>query len=231
MTILYTMGSESYSEELKGAAAGIWNRIYGQPFLLELRDGTLPLDKFSFYIGQDYIYLVDFARCLGIAAAKAEDMETMGALAELLKASTTVEIEMLEELSRRLGMAPGDLRRTPPAPTNVAYTRHLLHVAYSGSVGEILASMLPCMWLYQEIGEWMIGSPGLDSSPFYREWADTYVAQEYINLVNWYRNLTDRSASVAGSREKKLMLRHFLLSSRYEYLFWEMAYKKEEWPV
>ncbi len=225
------MGSGSFSEELKEAAAGIWNRIYGQPFLLEMREGTLPLDKFRFYIGQDYVYLVDFARGLGLAAAKAEDMETMGALAELLKSSITVEIEMLEELSRRLGMASGDLRKTLPAPTNVAYTRHLLHVAYSGSVGEIMASMLPCMWSYQEIGEWMRGSPGLDSSPLYREWADTYVSQEYIDLVRWYRDLTDRSASAGGSRERELMLRHFVLSSRYEYLFWEMAYKKEEWPV
>jgi len=92
-------GKGSFSEELKEAATGIWDRIYSQPFLLEMREGTLPLDKFRFYIGQDYVYLVDFARCLGLAAAKAEDMETMRALAELLKSSTTVEIEMLEELN------------------------------------------------------------------------------------------------------------------------------------
>ncbi|MQY83331.1 thiaminase II, partial [archaeon] len=94
-----------------------------------------------------------------------------------------------------------------------------------------MASVQPCMWSYQEIGEWMRDSPGLDRSPLYREWADTYVSQEYIDLVRWYRDLTDRSASSGGSRERDLMLRHFVLSSRYEYLFWEMAYEKEEWPV
>lgn len=225
------MTTDGFSKELREVAAHIWEKIFAHPFLAEIERATLPLDKFKFYIKQDYTYLVDFARCLGIAAAKSEDIETMRTLASLLEAGTTIEIEMLEGLGERLGVPAMDLRTAEPAPSNVAYMRHFLYVAYSGSVGEIMASMLPCMWTYQEIGERIEGGPAFDEHPFYREWRDTYRSREYVELVGWYKDLTDRYASEAGSREKGLMKKHFLLSSRYEFMFWDMAYKKETWPV
>lgn len=225
------MTAEGFSAELRKNASHIWEKIFTHPFLAEMEEAVLPLDKFKFYVKQDYTYLVDFARCLGIAAAKVEDIETMRMLASLLKAGTTIEIEMLESLGERLGIPAEKLREAEPAPTNVAYMRHFLYVAYSGSVGEIMASMLPCMWTYKEIGGRMKGGPAFEEHPFYREWRDTYRSKEYIELVDWYRNLTDRYASEAGSREKALMKKHFILSSRYEYMFWEMAYNKETWPV
>ncbi len=225
------MTAKRFSENLREDAAHIWEKIFAHPFLTGIGEATLPLDKFKFYVKQDYTYLVDFARCLGLAAAKAEDIETMQTLATLLKAGTTIEIEMLEGLGERLGITAEKLRNTEPAPTNVAYMRHFLYVAYSGSVGEIMASMLPCMWTYQGIGERMKGGPAFDGHPFYKEWRDTYRSREYVELVDWYRSLTDRYASEAGPRERELMREHFLLSSRYEYMFWDMAYNKEIWPV
>ena len=196
-----------------------------------MAEARLPLDKFRFYAGQDYAYLIEFARCLGMAAAKAEAEETMRTFASLLEASLTVEIEMLERLGERLGIAPARLRETEPAPTNVAYTRHLLYVAYSGTVGEIMAAMLPCMWSYQEIGERLGKSKSIVKQPVYQEWAATYRSREYIELVDWYRNLVDRYASDSGGLVREKMRRHFILSSRYEYMFWDIAYREEAWPI
>ena len=33
------------------------------------------------------------------------------------------------------------------------------------------------------------------------------------------------------NREKELMVSHFLLSSRYEYLFWDQAYRLDKWQI
>ncbi len=222
------MKTKGYSEILREEASPIWERIFEHPFLVELAEGRLPLDKFRFYVKQDYAYLIEFSRCLGLAAAKADYIDTMKTLASLLEASLTVEIEMLERLCEKIDVLPSQLREAEPAPANTAYIKHLLHVAYSGTVGEIMAAMLPCMWSYQEIGErlkWRV------EHPVYGEWGATYWSEEYIELVNWFRQLTDKTASESGEAIKEKMRRHFILSSRYEYMFWDMAYKKEGWPV
>lgn len=224
------MGDVGFSDRLRGEASHIWDGILQHPFLVEMGEARLPLDKFRFYAGQDYAYLIDFARCLGIAAAKAEAGETMRAFASLLKASLTVEMEMLEELGEKIGMTPSEMR-AEPAPTNLAYTRHLLYVAYSGTVGEIMAAMLPCMWTYQDIGERLGGESTLRGNPIYSEWCATYQSQEYINLVDWYRSLTDKFASESGTSVKERMRRYFIMSSRFEYMFWDMVYRKETWPI
>jgi len=194
-------------------------------------EGTLPLDTFRFYVKQDYAYLVEFCRCLGIAVAKVEDMETMRTIAALLNASLTVEVEMLERLGAKLQIFVDELRATAPAPTNVAYTRHLLSVAYSGTVGETMAALLPCMWSYQEVGERLSTHSAVKRPAIYSEWCATYQSKEYIDLVDWYKGLVNRFALASGAHVREKMKHHFIISSRYEYLFWEMAYRKEGWPV
>jgi len=223
--------AEGFSKRLREESASIWEGIFAHPFLVEVGRGDLPLDKFRFYVKQDYAYLMEFARCLGIATAKVEDMETMRAFASLLNASLTIEVEMLEKLGEKLGIPTDKLKMAEPAPTNLAYTRHLLCVAYSGTVGEIVAAMLPCMWTYQEIIERLGGSTSLGGHSIYQEWASTYRSQEYIDLVDWYRSLVDRFATESGSLVRDKMRRHFILSSRYEYMFWDMAYREETWPI
>jgi len=166
-----------------------------------------------------------------MATAKVEDRELMRTFASLLNACLTVEVEMLEELGEKLRIPIDQLRESELSPTNLAYTRHLLCVAYAGTVGELMAAMLPCMWTYQEIGERFGGVSALREHPIYQEWLATYQSQEYIDLVDWYRSLVDHFASEQGNSAKEKMRRHFILSSRYEYMFWDMAYREETWPI
>jgi thiaminase/transcriptional activator TenA len=222
---------DPFSDSLRREADAIWQKIFTHPFLVEMGEGTLPLDTFRFYVKQDYAYLVEFCRCLGIAVAKVEDMETMRTLASLLNASLTVEVEMLERLGEKLQIFVDELRAAEPAPTNVAYTRHLLSVAYSGTVGEMMAALLPCMWSYQEIGERLSTRSALKRHAIYSDWCATYQSHEYIVLVGWYKGLVNRFALQSGFQVREKMKHHFIISSRYEYLFWEMAYRKEGWPV
>lgn len=222
------MGVESFSGGLREEADRIWSKVLEHPFLAEMAEGELPLDKFKFYVRQDYVYLVDFARCLGVAVAKAGDLETMRAVSSLLNGALTVEMDMLERLGEKLGIEPREFRASEAAPTNTAYTRHLLQVAYSGTLGEILASMLPCMWSYMDIGE-MMGQKA-KPHPIYTPWHSTYRSKEYRELMEWYRDLTDRLAKESGPKIREKMRGHFMLSTRYEYMFWEMAYRKEIWP-
>ncbi|MFQ6076885.1 MAG: thiaminase II, partial [Candidatus Bathyarchaeia archaeon] len=107
---------DSFSDELRRNADPIWQMIFNHPFVIEMGEGTLPIEKFKFYIKQDYPFLIEFARCLGIATAKVQDLETMRTFASLLKASLTLEMEMLEKLGSRLGVPVEEMRGTEPTP-------------------------------------------------------------------------------------------------------------------
>jgi len=195
-----------------------------------MMNGSLPLDKFIYYLKQDYVYLIEFGRCIGLAATKVDDVKMMRSFVSIMDAGLTVELEMLENLANKLDIPIRQLKDAVLAPSNYAYTRHLLCIAYSGTVGEIMASMLPCIWTYKEIGKRICGEDDLRSHSIYHEWCAAYRSQEYIDLVEWYRQITNRY-SESGDLIREKMRRHFILSSRYEYMFWDMAYRKESWPV
>jgi thiaminase/transcriptional activator TenA len=220
-----------FSDQLRRENTRIWDAIMEHPFVLELGTGTLTLEKFTYYVKQDYLYLIDFARCIGLAASKADDVGDMRSWAEMMEGCLKYETEMLESLSEELGVPPGEIARTPKAPTNEAYTNHILRVAYEGSVGENVAALLPCMWTYMDVGSRLAEIGGYKGHPVYEEWCEAYNAPEYNELVDIYRSLVDRSADRAGDAVKDRMRHHFSMSMRYEYMFWEMAHRMEEWPV
>ena len=43
--------------------------------------------------------------------------------------------------------------------------------------------------------------------------------------------MLDQAASTAGPAERERMRAHFLMGTRYEYLFWDMSWNMEEWPL
>lgn len=220
-----------FSNQLRNENKLIWDAILEHPFVRELGAGTLPLDKFTYYVKQDYQYLVEFARCIGLAAAKAEDIETMRKWAAMMDGCLRYETEMLESLSEALGLPPEEIARTPKAPTNAAYTDHILRVAATGTVGENVAALLPCMWTYLDVGEALAMIGGYIGHPIFEDWCKAYSAPEYVNLVAVYRELVDSFADGAGEAIRDRMRSLFAQSMRYEYMFWEMAYRMEQWPI
>ena len=194
-------------------------------------DGSLPADKYRYYIEQDYAYLLDFSRCLGIAASKAHKLENMSTLSSLMNGCLSYERGILRNHLIELGLIQTEMDLIEMTPTNHAYTRHMLYVAYSGSVGENLAALLPCMWTYQLIGEKLWREKRKGISRHYLEWIEGYSSGEYKVLVEKYREMIDSMANEVGSLERCLMEKHFLTSSRYEYMFWDMAYSMEKWSI
>jgi thiaminase/transcriptional activator TenA len=214
-----------YSDELRRQADPIWNAIFDHPFLQELKAGTLPLKKFRYFLGQDWHYLDVFARTVGAAISKSRNAHTLEHLAD--RVLRPIEKPLHRKLGELLQIDLIHLIAARPAPTNVAYMNHLLATAAQGSVGEIAAALLPCPWTYQEIGQRI----GEVQHPVYSEWAIFYASGVLSESVEAWRRFVDEAASDANAGERATMAGAFLLSSRYEYLFWEMAYRQEEWPV
>jgi thiaminase/transcriptional activator TenA len=219
----------SFSEHLRRLAEPIWQAELEHPFVRGLGDGSLPLDKFRFYLAQDYVFLLAYCKVFALAVAKAHDEATMRHFARLLDATLHQEMDLHRDYASRFGLTPQELEATQPAPTCYAYTRHLLYTAATGSLAEIAAAILPCMWGYFEIGQ-ALKAQGLPASqPLYHPWIETYASEEFGALAQDCRELLDRLVSGLPQEALKSLEPIFLASSRYEYAFWQMAWTLESW--
>lgn len=220
-----------FSDQLRHAGAELWATEQKHPFVTGIGDGSLSLDRFRYYMRQDYVYLIDFCRVISLAVAKAENVEDMGWFAKLLHETLNTEMALHVSFCKDFGISEDDLKNTEPSPTTWAYTRHLLETAYSGSVADIAAVILPCSWGYCEIGQALADRGVPANQPLYGRWIDMYASDEFAALAEWLRSFIDRIAETSGDAERKKMESAFLKSSRYEYMFWDAAYKMESWPI
>jgi thiaminase/transcriptional activator TenA len=214
---------------LLAEAKTIWDKIYNQPFVIELGAGTLPDQKFIYFMQQDYAYLLDFAKTLCLAAAKADDIETLQMFLRHAKGGVEAELAFHKSAAEIFGVPLDTLENAEPAPITVAYTRHLLSVGREGSLAEIAAALLPCYWIYGEVGRRL--SADVPRKEPYKSWIEAYASAEYWQLVEEMCSLTDRLGALASEGERLKMIGHFRTSSKYEFYFWDQAYRRAEWLV
>jgi thiaminase (transcriptional activator TenA) len=218
-----------FTEELRKQADQIWEANLNHPFVRGIAEGTLPLENFKYYVLQDSYYLSHFARIQALGAARAEDLYTTSRMAAHAQGTNEAELALHEKFIKQLHITGEELAKFEPAPTAYNYTSHLYRVADSGSLGEIIAAILPCYWIYHEIGERFEGAEPKES--IYQEWIAAYGGEWFGQLVQEQISRLDSLAENASQGERKKMTQHFLLSCQYEYLFWEMAFSLEKWPV
>ncbi|MGH8014056.1 MAG: thiaminase II [Candidatus Binataceae bacterium] len=219
-----------FSAELRAMARPIWQRELSHPFVRGIGDGTLAMERFRFYLRQDYIFLIEYCRVFALSAAKARELETIRVFSRLMHETLYGEMELHRDFCQRLGIASEELERTQPAPTTHAYTRHLLNVAWSGTLAEILSALMPCQLGYAEIGAELARVHDWERSS-YAEWIRTYSSAEFVAGAERLRLMLDEMTAGWPAAALKPLAEHFMLSTRYEYLFWEMAWTQSNWPV
>ncbi|MFN8559283.1 MAG: hypothetical protein U0531_18750 [Dehalococcoidia bacterium] len=148
-----TVAAPTFCDRLYAAALPIWERQLQHPFVVALGDGTLPRENFEFYIRQDARYLDDFAKTFAYAATRTSDHDEMQLFGERLVHTIAVEKALHQEYAVSFGVSVAEMIATPMAPTNFAYTRHLLTVAATDTLAANLAAILPCAWVYAWVGE------------------------------------------------------------------------------
>lgn len=188
------------------------------------------MDRFTYFILQDYVYLLDFAQVLCQGGAKSPDLETLELFCRHALGAVEVERSFHASFGKSLGLSRKELDAVTKGPITQAYIGHLQSVARGGALGEIVAAVLPCYWIYGEVGRRLYRNRPIKPK-IYRQWIEIYVSKEFWQSVREQIQLMDRLGAAASSGEKTLMAAHFVLSSRYEFLFWEQAYRLETWPV
>jgi thiaminase/transcriptional activator TenA len=206
-----------------------YHEILAHPFLTELTDGTLARETFTFYVVQDSLYLRAFARALTILAGHAYRPQDTAMLARHALNAITVEQSLHAGFRVELGISDAEADATPMAPTCRAYASYLESCAYGGTFLEGMAAVLPCYWIYWEVGKELLrhGSPNEQ----YNRWIRTYGGDQFAAVVREVLALVDRVDDDLPEAERVRAHDRFATAARYEWMFWDMAYRREQWPL
>lgn len=207
----------------------VYRGICEHPFVTGLTDGSLSHNRFRYYIVQDAHYLRGYARALAVCAAKAPGQAELAMFADHAGQAVTAERALHAELLGGLGLDPDEAAALPVTPATQAYVSYLLAVTHCGSYAEAVAVVLPCYWIYARVGEHLLehGTP----DPLYRRWIDMYAGAQFHEVVEAVLEAADRIGAQVSPPEFGLMRRHFHTAARYEWMFWDAAYRMEDWPV
>lgn len=220
----------SFTDDLEEVAEPIWEAILEHPMVVELGEGTLSEEPFRYWVRQDYVYLIEYARVFAHGAAKAPSLERMDTFAELLDSTINTEMDLHRAYAAEFGITESELERIEPSPTTRAYTDFLVRVAATGTFGDLVAALLPCMWGFNETGK-RLAAQGMPTDERYVEWVEMYSGEEFTELTHWCKDLMDDVAEDASETERERYRDLFRTSARYEYRFWDAAWNQEGWSV
>jgi thiaminase/transcriptional activator TenA len=221
--------TESFSAGLWRGIADIYAAILAHPFIAGLTDGSLPRDAFAFYLVQDALFLRRYAQALAAVAGQAPDTAGTEMFARHAAGIVAAEMSLHESLLADLDMDPASVDAAQEAPTTLAYTSYLLAAVRGGSYGEGVGAVLPCYWIYWEVGKHLLGKGS--PNPGYQRWIDTYGAAEFGAEALEVIAVTDKLGPALAPAELERVRRHFRATSRYEWMFWDMGYRQENWPL
>lgn len=217
-----------FTEAMWRETAAMRAAIDALPFNRDLAAGTLHPDRFAHYIVQDALYLIEYGRALALAAVTAPSPAQMDRFARATQGALTVERNLHASLFARFGVDPQTAATAEPSPTSLAYTTFLVATAATRPFGETVAALLPCFWVYWDVGRRIAATTAPDNP--YQPWIDTYADQGFGEATQAVIEIADAAAARTSETERSAMGRAFHRSIRFEWMFWDSAYRREAWP-
>ena len=224
------MSTRSFSDDLRSRTDDLWSAILRHPFVQGIGTGSLAIDVYADYLKQDYLYLSEFSRVFALASAKAKNLVDMAFFSRLLDATLNVEMALHRRTCTALGIGEVDLKQAEPAMVTVAYTSLLLRTCYEGGLPDILSVLLPCAAGYVEVAQ-HLKNKGLPPVSSYRDWIETYSSKDFVEFAKWLKKRLDSLATNASVNDRDHWRRLYVRSTRFELLFFDMAWSQKMWPA
>ena len=195
-----------------GRIGDIRRQIDELEFIRGLGDGSLPREAFLWYLRQDALYLHDYARILAAAGEVSptpaeQEFWTHGA-----QSSVAMELELHKS------WIPADaMAHLAPSPVTQAYLDQLADVAAGGDYGQIVAAVLPCYWIYADVGARLarLNRPGHR----YGSWLDTYSDEEFAEQTRQAIGFAGAAAARSTEPGRHRMWQEFNEASWHELRF------------
>ena len=218
----------SFSRGLKDKAIKVWEEGYNHPFVQELGKGTLDKEKFKFYLLQDYLYLLQYAKVYAMAAVKAEDEMAMTNFTNVQHYIFTGEMDIHREYMARYGVTKEEIENARASLFNRTYTANMLAYGLTGNLTEIIATIFPCAWTYSDYGKRLKAQyAGTLENNFYGFWIEKYASFAFEESFEWFYDYLDNLVEKMTDKQRRRIEEIFISSVEFEYLFWDMAYKQQ----
>lgn len=218
-----------FSDNLRQKLDPVWQALHRHPFVVALGGGVLEASRFQVWLRQNYLFLIGYTRLFAHGAARA-DRESMRWMVAMASGVLNHEMLLHEAYAIEFGLARDELPEGVKLPTTRAYTDHLLRTASLGSMLELVAALLPCLWVHSEVGQRLAKQANVNDNRYAR-WIDLYSGPVAAKNARQGRELLDRLAAGAGPEPLAAAEDAFAASSRYEWMFLQMCDKGESWPV
>lgn len=219
----------TFSKDAWAKNAARYETIRSMPFNMELAAGTLSRERFQHYMIQDAHYLIAFGRALAVAAAKADDADGLVQFSHAAEVAVIVERSLHSDFMQQFGVSPEAFAATPLSPACDHYTSYLIATAWSASYPVALAALLPCFWIYAEIGK-DIHARAASPNP-YQAWVDTYAGEDFHAAVRGVIATVDKVAAGVSPSVLAEMHKAFTRATQLEWIFWDSAYRLAQWPL
>lgn len=217
-----------FTQEMRLECDGLWQASFDHPFVKGIADGSLPVEIFRYYVMQDAYYLTNFAKMQAVGALKAPDLATTKSFAHHSEQTCAAEMALHESFMGMLGVTEEDWKKFEPSPSAYAYVSHMYR-AMEGDLADVVATILPCYWLYYEIGERLKDAE--PNHPIYDRWIETYGSEWFGELVQEQIGRMDRLAEGLPAERRQELKDRFRRSSYYEWNFWQQAWTMETWEL
>lgn len=222
---------ETFIEIVRKQTTPYWEGSFNHSFIVQLQEGTLPIESFRYYLIQDAYYLRHFSalykRVAEITSNPILQMQMLDNANDLAKGELAIRANFFEELA----ITDTELQATGVAPTAYHYVSHMYRQLVENNDVVAAASLLPCSWLYFEIGQRLRQSNMTSPVAIYQAWIETYGGDEAGEAIERECALLNRLYAESSQEEQESMISAFVISARMEFNFWEMAYSFEKWPV
>ena len=182
------------------------------------------MGNFRFYVLQDYSFLVTMMRNLAILSSRADSVPLTRELLEIAHLEATTEFASYEELLRKLGYTLSDALKAEQSQVSVSYGSFLLAVSSLRTFWEGFTAILPCFWSYAEIAGSHRDILKKNTNTLYTDWASVYLSESYLALVDKLRGILDTAPAEGYEKLREV----FLIASRHELAYWDMAHKIEK---
>lgn len=217
----------SFSQDVWQRNLNLYQKTLALPFNQELAQGTLSKEAFSHYVIQDAHYLVAYGRALAICAAKAFEADDIIQFSQGAKEAIVVERSLHNGFMQDFGISQQQFETTPLTLACHHYTSFLTATAWSESYPVVLASLLPCFWIYAEVGKDIV-SQSIPNNPF-QAWVDTYSGEEFHQAVRNILATIDKVAERCDADTLEKMHQAYTRGAQLEWLFWDSAYHQRQW--
>jgi len=218
----------SFSDEAWARIDPLYREILAMPFNQELAAGSLSRERFIHYMLQDAHYLIHFGKALAVTGARAPDPDAMIQFTHSAEACVVVERALHEGFFKTFGIKAKEATATKPSPTCSHYISYLLATAHNAPYEVSVAALLPCFWIYGEVGKHLL-QIAADNNP-YQAWIDTYADEAFEEGIKKVIAITNSTAAATTPEIKEQMFEAFERASLLEWMFWDSAYRRETWP-